>query len=243
MALQEKILSAYAQFKFQNIYQWIHNFCSVEMGSFYLDIIKDRQYTSKKSGIARRSSQTAMYYILEALTRWLAPILSFTAEEIWQHMSGDREASVFLSAWFDDFPVFEKEADTMDWSSLIALRDAVNKVLEAHRKAGRIRSALDADVYLYADNAAFSNIAVLKNELRFLLITSGASLYKLEDKPESAEATDIEGVHIDVVVSENAKCERCWQRREDVGQHNVHATICVRCIDNIEGEGEVRRYA
>ena len=243
MQLQEKILDAYDRYHFQSIYQMIHNFCAVEMGSFYLDIIKDRQYTSKKEGLPRRSSQTAMYYIIEALVRWLAPILSFTAEEIWKYMPGDREDSVFLSHWFENFPSLGKPAKKIDWSWLKRLRDEVNKLLEAHRNAGEIRSALDVEVRLYGDNAVFPKIAELEDELRFLLITSGASAHHEKDKPASAEETQIPGLWAEIIVSDNEKCERCWQRCSDVGCNKNHPTICLRCIENVEGEGEGRKYA
>ena len=243
ITLQEKIIDAYDRYHFQSIYQMIHNFCAVEMGSFYLDIIKDRQYTSKKDGIPRRSSQTAMYYILEALVRWLAPILSFTADEIWKHMPGDREPSVFFSEWFMAFPELDRTKDKTDWLWLIQVRDEVNKVLEAKRKDGKIRSALDADVHLYGNDEVYSKLAELGDELRFLLITSDAGVHHDKEKPSSAEETAIEGLSVEVIVSESSKCERCWQRCGDVGSDKNHPSICSRCIENIEGKGEERKYA
>lgn len=240
---QQRILNAYEHYRFQSIYQMVHNFCAVEMGSFYLDIIKDRQYTSKKDGRSRRSSQTAMYYILEALVRWLAPILSFTGEEIWKHMSGEREESVFLSQWFDDFPAIEKRQDDLDWTWLMQVRDAVNKILEKQRKEGHIRSALDAEVVLYADDKALQTLAKLGDELRFLLITSEASAAALDKKTASSQETEIADLFVDVIVSDNTKCERCWQRRPDVGASDQHPTLCQRCEDNVFGVGEERRYA
>ncbi|MCB1827148.1 MAG: isoleucine--tRNA ligase, partial [Coxiellaceae bacterium] len=205
---QQRIIQAYEEYSFQSIYQMIHNFCAVEMGSFYLDIIKDRQYTSKKDGRSRRSSQTAMYYILEALVRWLAPILSFTAEEIWKHMSGEREDSVFLSNWFEAFPSVEKRNESIDWVDMMAVRNAVNKVLEKHRQEGKIRSALDAEVVLYAEGDVFDSLSQLNDELRFLLITSDARVLPIDQKSASAEASEIATMLIDVIVSSHEKCER-----------------------------------
>lgn len=243
MDFQKRVLDAYEHYRFQNIYQLIHNFCAVEMGSFYLDIIKDRQYTSKTDGLARRSSQTAMYYILEALVRWLAPVLSFTAEEIWKHMPGGREESVFLSHWFDGFPELTQRKESLDWVWLMQVRDEVNKVLEKHRNEEKIRSALDANVVLYADEAHMNTLQELGDELRFLLITSDASVHSNKNKTATADATDIDGLWVDVIVLEDEKCERCWQRRADVGQSKEHPTICTRCEENVFGDGEKRQYA
>lgn len=240
--LQKQILDAYDNYHFQSIYQMIHNFCAVDMGSFYLDIIKDRQYTCRKDGVSRRSSQTAMYYVLESLVRWLAPILSFTSEEIWKHMSDGREESVFLSRWFNQFPSMEKRHDHIDWSELMTVRNEVNKVLEKHRQAGKIRSALEAEVVLYADKNLYQKLKPLDDELRFFLITSGARFETEDMKTTSAEVADELNLFIDVIVSENEKCERCWQRRPEVGLSDEHPTLCQRCEDNVFGLGEVRRY-
>ncbi len=242
--LQRRILKAYEEYNFPSIYQMIHNFCAVEMGSFYLDIIKDRQYTSRAEGRARRSSQTALYYILEALVRWLAPILSFTSEEIWQHMSGERMESVFLSSWFDEFPALaQRPSDNIDWVQLMLVRDEINKVLEQHRHRGEIRSALDTQVVLYADGALFQLLSTLGDELRFLLITSEAHVAAVQNKTTSAEATEIPDLFVDVLVSHCEKCQRCWQRRPDVGQSKQHPTLCQRCEENVWGVGEQREYA
>ncbi len=240
--LQQEIVAAYHDYNFQIIYQKIHNFCSVQMGSFYLDIIKDRQYTSYKSGIARRSAQTAMYHIIEALVRWLAPLISFTAEEIWSYIPGKRKDSVFLDVWYDGFPLVEPRQD-IEWQSLIPVRDAVNKVLENHRRTGDIGSALDAEIVLYAEGDLAKVLAHLGEELRFMLIASQAEVRKLAEKPEDAEATDIAGLWVKIIVSPHAKCVRCWQHRADVGQNKEHPEICGRCEENLTAPGETRRYA
>lgn len=242
--LQEKIVAAYDRFHFQHIYQLIHNFCTVEMGSFYLDIIKDRQYTSCTSGSPRRSSQTAMYHILEAFVRWLAPILSFTAEEIWQHMPGTREDSIFLSQWYDNFPVLTAQEEEVEyWGWLMQVRDEVNKVLEERRNSGDIGSALDADVFLYGENAVYEKLSKLGDELRFVLITSGAQALPSSERNGEAKDTEVEGLWVKVAVSSHQKCERCWQRCEDVGADAEHKTICGRCVSNIAGNGENRKFA
>ena len=240
-ALQEQIIEAYESFHFQTIYQLISNFCTVDMGSFFLDITKDRLYTAKSDGHARRSAQTAMYHIVEALVRWLAPILSFTSDEIWQFMPGKRNESVFLSEWYNEFPLLKHDS-SLDWTQLMHVRNAVNKVLEAHRKEGAIRSALDARVKLYADEKLLTQLKSLDDELRFLLIVSAAEGLPLASATSVAEKTEIDGLAVEVIVSEDEKCERCWQRRVDVSQHDA-GTICQRCEENISASGELRRYA
>ncbi len=242
--LQEHIISAYDHYQFQTIYQLIHNFCSVQMGSFYLDIIKDRQYTSAKTGLPRRSAQTAMFHIIEALVRWLAPILSFTAEEIWQHMPLQRDESVFFSQWYEAFPDIHLDSEQQTyWSWLMRVRDEVNKVLEARRSAGDMGSALDAEVYLYGDPSVYDRLSKLEDELRFVLITSNASVKPLEQRDEEAKETALDGLWIKVVVSKHKKCVRCWQRRVDVGANSEHPELCSRCVENIEGRGETRKFA
>ena len=242
ITLQDKILKAYENYHFQSIYQLISNFCTVEMGSFYLDIIKDRQYTAKKDSIARRSAQTAMYYIAEALVRWLAPILSFTAEEIWQQLPGKRQASVFLSTWFTEFPKI-KTADEDYWRWFMSVRDEVNKVLETRRNEGDIRSALDAEVRLYGNDELCKKLSRLGDELRFALITSEASISPAKKSNGSEVISEIEGLTIEVNVSKHKKCVRCWQRREDVGSDKEHPELCERCVVNVIGEGETRQFA
>ena len=155
--LQEQVLQAYERYEFHRIYQLVHNFCAVDMGSFYLDIIKDRQYTTQKDSVPRRSAQTAMYHVIESLVRWLAPILSFTAEEIWQHIPGQREDSVLLSGWYELPPAYFPESEILQemgrdfWERIILVREAVSKELEKLRVDGQIGSSLDAEVDLYAD--------------------------------------------------------------------------------------------
>lgn len=240
--LQQDIIQAYNDYSFQTIYQKIHNFCSVQMGSFYLDIIKDRQYTSYRSGLPRRSAQTAMWIIIESLVRCLAPILSFTAEEIWRYLPGNRADSVFLATWYDHFPS-SKNKTQIAWTKLIPIRDAVNKILEAHRQAGEIGSALDAEVILYAGDEWLCELTKLGDELRFVLITSGAQALPAEQRDSSSEASEAPGLWVTVKVSAYEKCVRCWQRRPDVGRHAEHPSLCGRCVTNIVGPGESRHFA
>jgi len=245
--LQDEVIQSYDTFQFHNIYQKIHNFCVVELGSFYLDVIKDRQYTTKTNSVARRSAQTAIYYMVHAITRWLAPILSFTAQEIWQYLPGKKEASVFLTEWFADFPKYdEKSVFNHDyWQQMIAIRNQVNKALEQQRVQGVIGAPLDAEVTLYANDEIKSFLSQLSDELRFVLITSNAIVKPLSEKEKTAVATEIEGLCLKVTPSEYLKCVRCWHHRKEVNQNPQFPEICDRCVTNVDpnSSGEVRHYA
>ena len=245
--LQAEILDHYEHYQFHLIYQKIHNFCSVDLGSLYLDIIKDRQYTTPRDSLARRSAQTAMYHILEAMTRWLAPILSFTAEEIWRNLPGERGPSVFLSTWYEGlFTVANDDAfPAQSWERLIAVREAVSKELEKVRVAGGIGSGLDAELDLYCDGVLAADVSRLEDEVRFFLITSDARLHPFSARPAEAVDVQIHGqpLAIQVMPSLHAKCVRCWHHRADMGQTPAHPELCGRCVENISGAGETRRYA
>jgi isoleucyl-tRNA synthetase len=243
LQLQQEISEAYKQYQFHLIYQKIHNFCVNEMGGFYLDIIKDRQYTTQADSLPRRSCQTAMYHIIEAMVRWLAPILSFTADEIWASMPGERGESVFLETWYEG--LFSLDADDdFDrefWQRVIGLRVSVGQAMESFRSAGN--SSLDAELSLYCDDELKSALERLQNELRFVLITSDVNLFPMSDKPVDAVDTDDAGLAVVVTASPHGKCVRCWHHREDVGQDENHPELCGRCIDNVAGDGEQRRFA
>jgi isoleucyl-tRNA synthetase len=249
--LQAQIRQAYEEYEFHRIYQLVHNFCTVDMGSFYLDIIKDRQYTTRADSIPRRSAQTAMYHVVEALVRWFAPVMSFTAEEIWQHIPGKRAASVFLSMWHELPPVscadseVGRDMDADYWERVITVREAVSKELEKLRISGGIGSSLDAEVDLYADAQTAGLLRALEDELRFVLITSYARVHDDADRPADAVTADVPGLQLglQVVPSKHPKCVRCWHHREDVGSDPDHPELCGRCVENVEGEGEQRRYA
>lgn len=256
--LQAEIVRAYQEFEFHLIYQKVHNFCSVDMGSFYLDIIKDRQYTTPVDGLPRRSAQTAMYHIVEAMCRWLAPVMSFTADEIWEHIPGERSESIFLETWYV-LPQTGVAADFMArWGAVRELRAAVNEQLEAARKEGVIGGALDAEVVLHArlkgdaDRARLKQFEAYGEELRFALLTSSASVVALDadaELPEGAAALtwgDEGEAHdwaVTVTSSTHAKCPRCWHHRADVGSSDAHPELCGRCVENIDGDGETRRFA
>ncbi len=243
--LQNELCSAYDAFEFHQIYQKVHHFCAVELGGFYLDIIKDRQYTTQADSLARRSAQTAMYHIIEMLTRWLAPILSFTADEIWPFIPGKRNESVFLNEWYqvDGFEEESNHSDPFDWNQIITVREAVSKTLEGLRINGDIGSPLDAEIDLYCEAGQLKNLSQLGDELRFVLITSYARIHPLENKPEDAVQSQMDGLWIVAKPSTFDKCVRCWHHREDVGTHNEHPELCGRCIENVAGQGEKRKFA
>ncbi len=243
--LQEEILKAYRDYQFHLIYQKIHNFCVVDLGGFYLDVIKDRQYTTQADSLPRRSCQTAMYHILEALVRWLAPILSFTADEIWRYIPGERPPSVLLTGWYQGLSALDT-GDPFDrafWEQVSALRAVVGKGLEQLRGEGRIGSSLDAEVDLYCDDPLLPCLAGLGDELRFVLITSAARIHAETEAPAEATESEMPGLRLSVRPSEHPKCVRCWHHREDVGQHPGHPELCGRCVENLEGAGEARRFA
>jgi len=240
--LQQEIINAYDTYQLHLIYQKLHNFCVVELGGFYLDIIKDRQYTTKGDSLARRSAQTALQHVIEAMVRWIAPILSFTADEIWPTIAGDREANVFVAEWYK-LPSVPADtfADTY-WELIAQVKDAVNKVLEAKRSAGEVGGSLGAEVVLYCDETLQTELKKLANELRFVLITSTAEVRSLVGE-KNAEATEVSGLKVFVKKSEHAKCARCWHHRADVGANAAHPEICLRCVDNVDGSGEKRLFA
>ncbi|GAB3381831.1 isoleucine--tRNA ligase [Spongiibacter taiwanensis] len=242
--LQAEIIKAYDNYQFHVIYQKLHNFCVVELGGFYLDIIKDRQYTTQADSLPRRSAQTALYHIAEALTRWIAPILSFTADELWQHLPGERKGSVFAAEWYQGVNRIHADRQMNDdfWQQVQAVKTAVNRVLEQCRKDGIVGGSLQAEVTLFCDEALMNTLTALQDELRFVLITSAAKLAPLSAANAAAE-TELPGLQIRVTASEGEKCERCWHYREDVGQDVKHPTLCFRCIDNVDGHGEHRNYA
>lgn len=243
--LQDEILEAYGEYRFWNVYSKLHNFCVQELGGFYLDIIKDRQYTTRADSVARRSCQTALFHITEALVRWIAPILAFTAEEIWQYLPGERNESVMLNTWYEGLARLPEgfALDAAYWTRVMAVKGAVNKELEALRSAKAIGGNLQAEVTLFGDDALQADLARLGNELRFVLITSTAEVRPAGEAPEQAVATEVPGLKLRILKSEHAKCGRCWHHRADVGTHAAHPELCGRCVENIEGAGEVRHHA
>jgi len=249
---QEAVCEAWDGYQFHSVYQRVHNFCAIEMSSFYLDIVKDRQYTMQRGSHGRRSAQTAMHLITDALVRWVTPVLSFTADEIWQQMrtKDDRLAdTVFTQTWSERLVALDATGDPPiareGWSAIIEVREAVSKSLEILRAAGDIGGGLDATVTVYADPAATARLAPLADELRFVLITSEARVAELAAAPEAADRYTLDGGAIAVHAQRTSaeKCTRCWHRRPDVGHSAEHPLLCGRCAENVAGGGETRRIA
>jgi isoleucyl-tRNA synthetase len=246
--LQDEILDSYETYQFHLIYQKLHNFCSVELGSFYLDIIKDRQYTTQTDSVARRSAQTAMYHIIEAMARWMAPILTFTAEEIWQAIPGEHGESILFETWYEGLTALPEDAEFNElyWSNVLNVRTQVSRILEGLRNDKVIGSSLDAELDLYCTPDLQADLERLGDELRFALITSYARVHPIDAAPEDLEAIELgngEALKIQAVKSAHQKCPRCWHLREDVGQYSDNPELCGRCVENVTGSGEERKYA
>jgi isoleucyl-tRNA synthetase len=247
LALQTQLQGHFNDYHFHIAMQKIHNFCSETLGGFYLDVIKDRQYTTQSDSLARRSCQTAMFHVLEAMTRWIAPVLSFTADEVWENMPGARaDLGVFTAEWYDGlFTYAHATIDAALWDVVEQVRAVVTRQLEVLRQDGKIGSGLDAEVTIHAEQSLLRRLQTIGDELRFVMITSSASLAPLDAADSDAANTLADGTRFRIAAtpSSHAKCVRCWHHRADVGEHAAHAELCGRCIENIEGDGEQRRYA
>jgi isoleucyl-tRNA synthetase len=231
--LQKDILAHYEKYEFHPVVAKLQTFCSEDLDGFYLDVLKDRLYTSAADSKARRSAQTVLYHIAQGLLRVMAPFLSFTAEEAWKVFQPGRD-TIFTETYYVYPEVPGADALRSKWALLRAVRGNVTKALEEARAADRIGSSLQAEVTIRAAGEAYEALASLHDDLKFVLITSSATLVKVD-----AEAD--EGV--DVVASKYMKCERCWHYRADVGAHAEHPTLCGRCFSNLFGEGETRSAA
>ncbi|HXE66479.1 MAG TPA: isoleucine--tRNA ligase [Rhodanobacteraceae bacterium] len=260
--VQDAVVAAYARYDFPEVVQRVQNFCTNEMGALYLDITKDRLYTMPTASHGRRSAQSAMFRILEAMVRWLAPLLAFTSEEIWQamprqmHMPTEirggftaRDASVLYETWYQGLRETQNNPDQRRWwSDLLAIRETAGRVLEGMRKDGRIGSSLDAKLTLHADPAIVERYKQVADELRFFFIVSDLRL-DIGEAPADAVLTELEGanVWVSAEVSTAPKCVRCWHHRDDVGANPAHPELCGRCVENVEasegkGAGEARRW-
>ena len=249
-AVQNEIRESYTNMDFHQVCQAVVGFCSQDLGGFYLDIIKDRQYTTKADGQARRSAQTAIFHIAHALLRWIAPILSFTAQEAWEVLKGSNKEQgngyIFTQEWYDFPEVAMNDVTENDWQLILAAKEAVNKAIESAREQKLINANLSADVAIYSNGDMANALAKLGDELRFVLITSGVSLHDFADKPAELTAAELENQNLAVQVApaEGEKCVRCWHIVTDIGTNPAHAHICGRCVTNLpDGTGEVRHYA
>jgi len=248
LELQNEIIDAYKEFNFHLIHHKLQHFCTVDLGGFYLDIIKDRQYTTQSNSIARRSAQTALYHISEALCRWIAPILSFTAEEIWQAIPGKRSDSVLLETWYKELSALDnsEKMNMAFWQTILEVRSSVSKELELLRADKTIGSSLDANITLYVDRDLQSTLDALKDELRFVLITSDAHVKSIDTADNNSVETSIDSGHtfrIKATASDKTKCVRCWHHQDDIGNNDEHPELCGRCVSNVAGKGEPRSFA
>jgi isoleucyl-tRNA synthetase len=231
--LQTEVLADFDRYEFHLAVQKFVGFCSEDLGSFYLDILKDRLYTTGENSHARRAAQSTLYHITQTMMRLMAPILSFTAKEIWQTLGLDKDATVFEEIWYDLPAHGLSDAQITDWQNIIEVRALANKAIEEKRGAGEVGSSLQAEITISADGATYDSLARIEDALHFVFITSQAKVEK-----QSAS-----GFTFKVAASKHAKCDRCWHYREDVGANVEHPTICGRCVSNLFGQGEKRTHA
>ncbi|RME41780.1 MAG: isoleucine--tRNA ligase, partial [Deltaproteobacteria bacterium] len=228
--LEQRVRKAYNDYQFHILYHAVHNFCSVDMSAFYLDVLKDRLYTAPKNSLERRSAQTAMWRILDVITRLIAPVLSFTAEEIWQHMPGDKEESVHLALFPDELADLRDPELEKRYEQILKLRSAVSKALEEARNAKVIGHSLDARVRLLAPEGPWRDLATrYKQEWPTLLIVSQVEL--VDSLEGGTVSEEIEGLRIEVTRAEGDKCPRCWNYSTGIGQDSSHPELCPRCSD------------
>ncbi|MBA4741936.1 MAG: isoleucine--tRNA ligase [Azoarcus sp.] len=232
--LQQQITADYERYEFHRIVQALQHYASEDLGAFYLDVLKDRLYTTQPDSLARRSAQTALWHITQAVTRLMAPILSFTAEEIQALIGSGADDSVMLHTWHDIPTIDDAQALTARWTLIREARAEAQKVLEDLRGAGDIGASLQANVRIRAAGERFEALAGLGDDLRFVMITSGVELVRVASEAEQG---------VEARASEHAKCERCWHYRADVGAHADHPQLCGRCHGNLYGQPEVRRHA
>jgi len=229
--MQAEALDSCARYEFHPVVARLQTFCSEDLGAFYLDILKDRLYTTAADSRARRSAQTALWHVTASLLRSMAPFLSFTAEEAFAVFSPNAAGTIFSEVYHELPGVAGHEALLAKWSRIRAVRADALKAIEAQREAGRIGSSLQAELDLYLTGDRHALLATLGDDLRFVMITSRATLH-----PVAGEADE----RIVVTPSPNAKCDRCWHWRADVGRHGEHPTLCGRCVENLFGAGESR---
>lgn len=244
-AAQVEIISAYDSYNFQHVVQRIMQFCSVEMGSFYLDVVKDRQYTTKTESIARRSGQTALYHCIESLVRWIEPIMPFTAHEIWGFMPGKRAPYIFTEEWYDGLFGLDNTQPLNNhfWQILLQVRSETNKIIEQARSNKLIGGSLEAQITLYAEPILANLLCELGDELCFILLTSSAVVADYFAASSNAvQCVGIKGLKIALAKANGKKCQRCWHYKTNLGEHADYPDICSRCVSNIAGPGETRQF-
>ncbi|HEV7815149.1 MAG TPA: class I tRNA ligase family protein, partial [Janthinobacterium sp.] len=233
------IAAHFERYEFHPVVSRLQIFCSEDLGGFYLDILKDRLYTSGLTSAARRSAQTALWHITQSLLRVMAPTLSFTAEEAWAVFAGDQayqasDETIFTQTWWEVPAVADAAALLEKYSALRSVRTDVTKQLEDLRTSGAIGSSLQAELVIKASASKYKLLASLDDDLKFVFITSKAGAIEVASEAEESVA---------VTASQAPKCERCWHYRADVGVDAGHPTLCGRCVSNLFGVGEKRRFA
>ncbi len=243
--LQTEVIEHYNRYELHPIYQKLHNFCIVDLGGLYLDITKDRVYTTPAKSVARRSAQTAQYHIIQALVRWIAPILSYTADEIWQAVPGRSELPVFAETWYALPDCSAKALKNEVVELLTEVKGELNKVLEQKRSEGLVGKSLETEATLFCGDELQSVLGSLENELRFVLLTSKVTLKPKADAQgiDDVQPTQIDGLSILVNKTEAQKCVRCWHHSESIGENAEHPELCGRCVINVTTAGEERFYA
>lgn len=243
--IQNKIINYYEKFNFHSVVKCLMYFCSIEMGSFYLDIIKNRKYTAKNNSLSCFSCQTAMYHILEGLVRWISPILSFTSDEIWNFLSLRNFENIFMGEYYSFFEFLNctKNIFYNDlWKKLLSVKYEVNKIIEIYRLRKIINNSLEAHIILYAEKDLLNVFKYFDNELHFIFLTSSVKVKNINEFNESAHDTSIKSLKISLKIAEGSKCVRCWHYTKDVGCSKKYKELCGRCISNVFGTGEIRRF-
>jgi isoleucyl-tRNA synthetase len=230
----------YGEYEFHLVAQKLQTFCSEDLGGFYLDILKDRLYTAGTNARVRRSAQNALYHMTQVLVRLMAPVLAFTANEVWEALNGSAN-SVFEQTWYSHALPRDADALRTRWQKLRGVRSDVLKLLEELRVGGKIGSSLAGEVDLYAEGESHALLKSFADDLRFVFITSRATVHSAKDG--TALLSTLDGVGIKVNATNYRKCERCWHYRADVGVDPARPDICGRCTSNLDGPGEPREYA
>ncbi|QCI22606.1 isoleucine--tRNA ligase [Buchnera aphidicola] len=243
--VQEEIINLYKNYNFHAIVQRLMYFCSIEMGSFYLDIIKDRQYTLKVDSQERRSSQTAIYYIINSLVRWIAPILSFTADEIWSYLPNKNCQYVFMEEWFDKLFYLDQDDlfNYQFWNEIIKIKNEINKFLEEAIKNKTINNSLEASIVLYVSTKLLNKLKILGKEIKFIFLTSDIELKLYDIAPINTKKSKIiPDLKISLEKVKGKKCPRCWHYFNFSKSNIKNSNICNRCILNTTGHGEKRIF-
>jgi isoleucyl-tRNA synthetase len=240
--VNSRVLRAYDEFEFHLVYHGLHNFCVIDLSSFYLDIVKDRLYASAPKSHGRKSAQTVMHEILHGLVRLMAPILSFTSEEVWQTMSsGSMPKSVHMDLFVPLREEYKNPELAERWDVIIGLRKEVTRALEIARKEKRIGHSLDASVSLGLPDHIKTPLHAYRDQLKTLFIVSSVNIISPDDIQDGYVSEEIPGLKIGVMPAAATKCERCWVRDDSVGSHDAYPTICNRCVRALEEGGFISK--